>query len=144
MFTRYGRIGTKGHITCLESFGNIENLQKDWLKTVNSKLKKGYVKMAARRVGGGPEMIRAESTPGLSKKNSSLSQKEEKKDDAPKPEVFRTTDDGDNECKICMDSNIWGAFMPCGHMVACEDCAARLADCPICRKSIQSVLQVSA
>jgi predicted DNA-binding WGR domain protein len=143
MFTRYGRIGTTGHISCLESFGDIESLQRDWLKTVRSKTNKGYVKMAApRKAGGGPEMIRAETKLNSSKSNKSTSKEEKKVEEkeGPAPEIFRTTDEGDNECKICMDGNIWGAFMPCGHLVACEDCAPRMADCPICRKPIQSVL----
>jgi hypothetical protein len=78
-----------------------------------------------------------------STKNNKLISKEEKKvekKERSSPEIFHTTDESDNECKICMDGKIYGAFMPCGHLVACEDCAPRMADCPICRETIQSVL----
>ncbi|XP_045461188.1 E3 ubiquitin-protein ligase MYLIP [Harmonia axyridis] len=40
-------------------------------------------------------------------------------------------------CKICMDSQIDTAFLPCGHVLACNHCALRCDKCPICRTDIK-------
>lgn len=36
-------------------------------------------------------------------------------------------------CGICQDSSSSHAFVPCGHLCACSDCAKDLAQCPVCR-----------
>jgi baculoviral IAP repeat-containing protein 2/3 len=41
-------------------------------------------------------------------------------------------------CKICMDRELEITFIPCGHLVTCEQCAQPLKKCPICRKLIKS------
>lgn len=35
-------------------------------------------------------------------------------------------------CKICMDRDNCIVFIPCGHMVSCEECSERVVNCPIC------------
>ncbi|NXJ67790.1 BIR7B protein, partial [Rostratula benghalensis] len=40
-------------------------------------------------------------------------------------------------CKLCMDGDVSVVFVPCGHLVACVDCALNLRLCPICRAIIQ-------
>ncbi|NWY96730.1 BIR7B protein, partial [Loxia curvirostra] len=40
-------------------------------------------------------------------------------------------------CKVCMDRDVSVVFVPCGHLVACEECALNLRLCPICRAVIQ-------
>ncbi|NXM41530.1 BIR7B protein, partial [Gymnorhina tibicen] len=40
-------------------------------------------------------------------------------------------------CKVCMDKDVSVVFVPCGHLVACGDCALNLRLCPICRAVIQ-------
>ncbi|XP_055981691.1 E3 ubiquitin-protein ligase XIAP [Sorex fumeus] len=35
-------------------------------------------------------------------------------------------------CKICMDRNISIAFIPCGHLVTCKQCAEAVDKCPMC------------
>ena len=40
-------------------------------------------------------------------------------------------------CKICMDKYVSVTFLPCGHLVCCEDCAKNMRKCPICRKRIK-------
>uniref|UniRef100_A0A0X3NUC5 E3 ubiquitin-protein ligase MYLIP n=1 Tax=Schistocephalus solidus TaxID=70667 RepID=A0A0X3NUC5_SCHSO len=40
-------------------------------------------------------------------------------------------------CRVCMDSPINCVFFPCGHTICCKDCADRVDQCPICRKSIE-------
>ncbi|XP_056363699.1 baculoviral IAP repeat-containing protein 7 [Oenanthe melanoleuca] len=40
-------------------------------------------------------------------------------------------------CKVCMDRDVSVVFVPCGHLVACAECALNLRLCPICRAVIQ-------
>ncbi|NWY39020.1 BIR7B protein, partial [Sylvia atricapilla] len=40
-------------------------------------------------------------------------------------------------CKVCMDKDVSVVFVPCGHLVACEECAPNLRLCPICRAVIR-------
>ncbi|NXV75579.1 BIR7B protein, partial [Atlantisia rogersi] len=40
-------------------------------------------------------------------------------------------------CKVCMDRDVSVVFVPCGHLVACGECAINLKLCPICRAVIQ-------
>ncbi|NXG92917.1 BIR7B protein, partial [Stercorarius parasiticus] len=40
-------------------------------------------------------------------------------------------------CKVCMDRDVSVVFVPCGHLVACEECALNLRLCPVCRAVIQ-------
>ena len=41
-------------------------------------------------------------------------------------------------CKICMENEISFVFIPCGHLITCENCAVNgdLKICPMCRKQI--------
>lgn len=39
-------------------------------------------------------------------------------------------------CRICMDRSLDTALFPCGHAVACLDCARRCERCPLCRADI--------
>lgn len=41
----------------------------------------------------------------------------------------------ENTCKICFSKDISTVFLPCGHVLACEDCANRVGRCPFCRAS---------
>ncbi|NXC29572.1 BIR7B protein, partial [Campylorhamphus procurvoides] len=40
-------------------------------------------------------------------------------------------------CKVCLDRDVSVVFVPCGHLVACRQCARNLRLCPICRAVIQ-------
>lgn len=40
-------------------------------------------------------------------------------------------------CKVCMDKDISTLFLPCSHLVCCDDCAPTLHECPICRTAIR-------
>ncbi|CAL1261264.1 unnamed protein product [Larinioides sclopetarius] len=44
-------------------------------------------------------------------------------------------------CKICMDKEVGIVFLPCGHLLACTDCAPALKLCPMCRKTIQAIVR---
>ncbi|NXJ00797.1 XIAP ligase, partial [Psophia crepitans] len=39
-------------------------------------------------------------------------------------------------CKICMAKDISVVLIPCGHLVACKECAEGLHECPLCRTNI--------
>lgn len=43
-------------------------------------------------------------------------------------------------CKICFKDELAIVFSPCGHMVACTDCASAFKECPVCRKNIQATV----
>ncbi|NXH21358.1 XIAP ligase, partial [Bucco capensis] len=39
-------------------------------------------------------------------------------------------------CKICMAKDISVVLIPCGHLVACKECAGVFDECPLCRTNI--------
>ncbi|XP_040469965.1 E3 ubiquitin-protein ligase XIAP isoform X1 [Falco naumanni] len=39
-------------------------------------------------------------------------------------------------CKVCMAKDISVVLIPCGHLVACKECAQALNKCPLCRTNI--------
>ena len=45
-------------------------------------------------------------------------------------------------CKICLDSKIQVLFLPCRHLVCCENCANEVRECPLCRASIEGIVKV--
>lgn len=58
--------------------------------------------------------------------------------DAPVANMLKTyiaTDGFSDEllCQICMDSELSTVFSPCGHMYCCNECAAKLNFCPLCK-----------
>ncbi|XP_013390417.1 baculoviral IAP repeat-containing protein 2-like [Lingula anatina] len=44
-------------------------------------------------------------------------------------------------CKICMDEEVSVVFLPCGHLVACVQCAPALRNCAICRTAIKGTVR---
>ncbi|VDI24713.1 baculoviral IAP repeat-containing protein 7/8, partial [Mytilus galloprovincialis] len=40
-------------------------------------------------------------------------------------------------CKICLELDASIAFLPCGHLVCCSDCAPAMRKCPICRTYVK-------
>ena len=46
-------------------------------------------------------------------------------------------------CVICLDKPLTHAVRPCGHFIACTDCAEKLPkECPICRRTISDTLRI--
>ena len=39
-------------------------------------------------------------------------------------------------CKICLDARVGKLFLPCRHLVCCEECSAAVRKCPLCRERI--------
>jgi len=50
--------------------------------------------------------------------------------------------DKPDECVVCMDAKRTVVNVPCGHMIACEDCGVMCKICPVCRAPIDDVLKV--
>ena len=47
------------------------------------------------------------------------------------------------KCVICLDKPFTHAVRPCGHLIACTDCAEKLSKkCPICRRTIFATLRI--
>ncbi|XP_076298617.1 E3 ubiquitin-protein ligase mind bomb 1 isoform X1 [Lasioglossum baleicum] len=47
------------------------------------------------------------------------------------------------ECVVCSDRKAGVLFRPCGHMCACEGCAALMKKCVLCRAQIQHMVPLS-
>ena len=45
-------------------------------------------------------------------------------------------------CIICCDKPKNGTLLPCKHNFMCVDCSRGLKICPMCRKHIQSILEI--
>ena len=45
-------------------------------------------------------------------------------------------------CVVCLDSASNMAFVPCGHVCCCAQCATNVAACPLCRKLLDRKLRV--
>ncbi|XP_059160168.1 uncharacterized protein LOC131943882 isoform X2 [Physella acuta] len=67
--------------------------------------------------------------------------------DAKHLETLRTIKEQNNQlrqqtvCKICMDQEVAVVFLPCGHLVSCNDCASAMRDCPVCRKTVKGTVR---
>ncbi len=48
----------------------------------------------------------------------------------------------EDACKVCLDAEANCAFIECGHIVSCLNCAKLLTRCPICRAIIKRTLRV--
>ena len=59
---------------------------------------------------------------------------------APAPAAAPGTPDRD-ECPICFEPEKSTALVPCGHIL-CGACAAKYANCPVCREPVASRMRV--
>lgn len=46
------------------------------------------------------------------------------------------------ECKICMEGPIESVFLPCGHALACRECATGRKLCPVCAMPVEALTAV--
>ena len=49
--------------------------------------------------------------------------------------------DSSRRCRICMDLEIAIVFLPCCHMVTCNNCGLSMSHCPICRRDIMYIVK---
>jgi len=45
-------------------------------------------------------------------------------------------------CKVCKDKEVNTVFLPCGHLVCCDDCSPKLRNCAICRTYIRGTIKM--
>ncbi|XP_061214079.1 E3 ubiquitin-protein ligase XIAP [Neopsephotus bourkii] len=45
-------------------------------------------------------------------------------------------------CKICMAKDVSVVLIPCGHLIACKECAAAVDKCPLCRANIMKKQEI--
>lgn len=64
----------------------------------------------------------------------------EVKSEAKDPEQVSETNSR-SLCKICYEKEIGVVFLPCGHVVACVDCAPALSTCAVCRKPLEATFR---
>ena len=46
------------------------------------------------------------------------------------------------DCAVCLVNARSSAFMPCGHIVTCKDCTAKVDECPLCKTKVSGRLHV--
>jgi hypothetical protein len=60
----------------------------------------------------------------------------------------RKENEGASSCVICLDAEVEGACIPCGHMAGCMSCLneikAKKWGCPVCRAKIDQVIKLFA
>ena len=44
-------------------------------------------------------------------------------------------------CRICTENPVAVAFLPCGHLVCCIDCAPAMRKCPICHELVKGTIK---
>ncbi len=59
-------------------------------------------------------------------------------------ERARSRDIENEICSVCLDANVQAMFVWCGHTVCCNRCARKLNSCPICRRPVGTILQLSS
>ena len=52
------------------------------------------------------------------------------------------TDDDKGCCSICYDREITTAFVDCGHVIACRECAYKIEACPVCRRPVRQRVEL--
>lgn len=99
-----------------------------------------------------PSVTKEEENQGWNKDQIELamqmSMKEQYKDFIPNDEeVLEMT--GQKLCSVCASKKADVAFIDCGHMVTCIECATKLKNdirpnrrCPMCRKEIKKLLKI--
>ncbi|XP_063417371.1 baculoviral IAP repeat-containing protein 3-like [Mytilus trossulus] len=45
------------------------------------------------------------------------------------------------ECKVCREFDSTVAFLPCGHIVCCIDCAPAMRKCPVCKMYVKGTVK---
>ena len=44
-------------------------------------------------------------------------------------------------CRICLDATVHVLFLPCRHLICCEQCANNVHNCPLCRQRIVGTIK---
>ncbi|XP_063406295.1 baculoviral IAP repeat-containing protein 3-like [Mytilus trossulus] len=46
-----------------------------------------------------------------------------------------------SQCKVCREFDSTVAFLPCGHIVCCTDCAPAMRKCPVCKTYVKGTVK---
>ncbi|XP_019968432.2 E3 ubiquitin-protein ligase XIAP [Paralichthys olivaceus] len=92
-----------------------------------------------RRTGSGYSSLEALLEDCLNNSPDSDNAKTEKQDEDPLEKLMKLQ--REKQCKICMDRDISIVFIPCGHLVSCDECSKSLIKCPICCGAILQKLK---
>jgi hypothetical protein len=60
---------------------------------------------------------------------------EKQEDEVEKPE-------SSGVCKICCINEFDTIFLPCGHIIACAQCASSVTKCPVCRQQFKEIKKI--
>ncbi|KAL6720276.1 hypothetical protein ACLMJK_002197 [Lecanora helva] len=56
--------------------------------------------------------------------------------------TYEVADETQNFCRICYEAEMNALFYECGHVVACEECARQVDECPVCRRNVRAVVRI--
>ncbi|CAH1183238.1 unnamed protein product [Phaedon cochleariae] len=88
------------------------------------------------------ERVKARSAAEVSLPSTSgVEAKEEEAAEAPKAKGVVSEEAEKTLCKICYKNELAVVFLPCGHIVACVDCASSLKQCAVCRKPLEATVR---
>lgn len=62
--------------------------------------------------------------------------------DSEREELLNTRNNGKENCRICYKGLQNTCFVPCGHVVACGECASSTDKCFICRTDVETILRL--
>jgi len=80
-----------------------------------------------RKSAGSPDSLNSSGSSGVHSRTSSFS------DDAPVSDS--------KLCKICYKNEMGIVFLPCGHILACFECAPSLMNCAVCRRPVEATVR---
>ncbi|XP_044272440.1 E3 ubiquitin-protein ligase LRSAM1-like [Tribolium madens] len=128
-----------GVISCLPFLANLMQCQYNVEKITESELKEAGIVNKSDRIHilDAFQMYRKERIPTVVTPTAPVMPIEE----ASAPPLETIANLGP-ECVICMDSTCEVIFVPCGHFCCCSQCPTALADCPMCRTSIERKIRV--
>lgn len=72
-------------------------------------------------------------------KKLKMPEQEEKKDEE---NVEASKREEALDCKVCFERQLNIVFLPCGHLITCDQCAIKLTQCAMCRRRIDDTVRV--
>ncbi|OWF52348.1 E3 ubiquitin-protein ligase XIAP [Mizuhopecten yessoensis] len=83
-----------------------------------------------------PERVGLDDIDSFQKKQQTVRRNNRQVQGAEKP-ILRTK----NKCKICLGEDACVMFLPCQHVICCNECGPVLYKCPVCRQVIKDRLE---
>lgn len=134
---RTASVVARGHchfyILRRDAFETLAVVYHDWWRSLSSE--RGVLRKKLESTGIGIEVASTTQTHGLKLPRMKGITASEMLMAAQEPCAERSIP-RDRLCVVCLEKEKDMLSNPCGHVTACEECHARLRQCPICRKSI--------